>query len=66
MGMWVFRCKDMGMKCKFMYKGRTKTSVKKKAMAHAKKVHKAMLMKMTAKQKSAMMKKMVKVIKQMK
>ena len=66
MAMKIFRCSDMGNKCRFVAKGRTVASIKKKVMVHVKKVHKAMLMKMTAAQKKAMMRKISKVIKTIK
>ena len=56
------KCKDLGMKCKFVAEGRTSASVKKKMMAHWKKVHAEEMEKMTKAQMATMGKKMDKLL----
>jgi predicted small metal-binding protein len=52
------KCKDLGMKCKFVAIGATKGAVKKQMAAHGMKVHGEEMAKMTKVQMDKMDKKM--------
>jgi len=61
--MKTLACKDLGMRCKFVAKGRLVGAIKKKMMAHGKKAHADKMEKMTKAQMAAFNKKMSKMVK---